>query len=210
MSRRRAAAQTPRHEPQQASAVDGPAADTPAADTPVADTPAVGAPAAGENEELQFSPDRSVGFALKETYRAFARSLLPRIQRHGVSLSMWFVLRVLWEEDGLTQAEVARRTGVNGPSTVHAINALERHRLVERRRNRQDRRLTNVWLTPAGQELKPAIRPVALEVNRIGLRGIPPDKAEELLAMLALIRTNLAEDAAGPLAALATGRDEFE
>ena len=45
----------------------------------------------------------SVGFVVREVWRLFARCLQPRIAREGVSIGMWFVLRMLWDEDGMTQ-----------------------------------------------------------------------------------------------------------
>src|ERR1700710_1825868 len=67
-----------------------------------------------------FSADRHVGTALRETYRAFARALTQNLAPLGLTLSMWFALRNLWEADGLSQAELGRRIELN-PAAVVAV-----------------------------------------------------------------------------------------
>ena len=49
---------------------------------------------------------------------------------------MWFALRMLWDEDGMTQRELGERVDINGPTMVTAINAMERADLVKRVQNR--------------------------------------------------------------------------
>src|SRR3974390_745286 len=48
----------------------------------------------------------SVGFVVREVWRLYARCLQPRIAREGVSIGMWFVLRMFWGEEGMTQSEL--------------------------------------------------------------------------------------------------------
>ena len=84
----------------------------------------------------------------------FARCLQPRIAREGVSIGMWFVLRMLWDEDGMTQRELGERVGINGPTMVTALNSMERAGLVKRVHNQVDRRKINVFLTKRGREFE--------------------------------------------------------
>src|SRR5208282_1343327 len=62
------------------------------------------------------STRESVGFVVREVWRLFARCLQPRIAREGVTIGMWFTLRMLWDEDGMTQRELGERVGINGPT----------------------------------------------------------------------------------------------
>src|SRR4051794_35513290 len=72
-----------------------------------------------------FSADRHIGTALRETYRAFARTLTQNLAPLGLTLSMWFALRSLWEVDGLSQAELGRRIELNPAAVVAVVNALQ-------------------------------------------------------------------------------------
>ena len=74
----------------------------------------------------------SIGFVVREVWRLFARCLQPRIAREGVSIGMWFALRMLWDEDGMTQRELCERVGINAPAMVTALNSMERAGLAKR------------------------------------------------------------------------------
>lgn len=136
----------------------------------------------------------SVGFVVREVWRSFARCLAPRIAREGVSIGMWFVLRMLWDEDGMTQRELGERVGINGPTMVTALNSMERAGLVKRVHNQTDRRKINVFLTARGRSLKNKLWPMAAEVLALGLSGLNRSQVQSLNTMLAQVRLNLERD----------------
>ena len=136
----------------------------------------------------------SVGFVVREVWRSFARCLQPRIAREGVSIGMWFALRMLWDEDGMTQRELGERVGINGPTMVSAINSMERAGLVKRVQNRADRRKINIFLTERGRKLKRKLWPMAAEVLALALSGLTRNQVYSLNKMLMQIRLNLEHD----------------
>jgi DNA-binding MarR family transcriptional regulator len=147
---------------------------------------------------FKFPPEASVGYLLRDTYRAFSRLLQARLAPHGVTMGMWFFLRALWQDDGLTQRELSRRVGMMEPTTVSALNHMERRGLIKRVRNTADRRKVNVFLTREGRALEPKLLPYALEVNQIVLREIAPEEAQVLRELFGRMKRALAEvEAAG-------------
>jgi DNA-binding MarR family transcriptional regulator len=138
----------------------------------------------------------SIGGLVREVYRSMSRSLQTRILREGVSIGMWFVLRALWEEDGLTQREIGQRVSINGPTTVTQLNAMERAGFVRRVPNQQDRRKTNVFLTKEGKELKAKLWPMSEETNGLALRGISSAHTTLLCDILKQMLKNLENDRA--------------
>jgi DNA-binding MarR family transcriptional regulator len=140
-----------------------------------------------------FSADRHIGTALRETYRAFARAVASNLAPLGLTLSMWFALRSLWEADGLSQAELGRRIELNPAAVVAVVNALEEAGLVQRRRTREDRRVYHVFLTARGRKLRTKATALALQVDARALRGIDHAEIERTLATLKRLRGNLAE-----------------
>jgi len=80
-----------------------------------------GRPAPGHDrrEALEFTPrDETVGFLLWDARRALSRQLNRKLNRHGVGSGVFSVLRILWDEDRLTQSEIARRGRMTGPTIV--------------------------------------------------------------------------------------------
>ena len=138
--------------------------------------------------------DVSVGYQIRATHRALQRHLQMRIERHGVSLGMWYFLRALWSENGLTQRELSRRIGTMEPTTLTAIAAMERKGFVSRVRSETDRRKIHVHLTTKGRQLKAKLMPLAIEVVDTATAGFSDDKKRLLLACLNEIQRNLEQD----------------
>lgn len=129
--------------------------------------------------------------AVREVHRAIARALQIRVADHGVSMGQWYFLRALWEEDGLTQRELSQRVGMMEPTTVTALNNLERCDLVQRVRNPHDRRKVNIYLTPKGKALRADILPGAEEIEEAATQGISPRELEMTVSVLRRVSANL-------------------
>lgn len=126
----------------------------------------------------------SLGQLLRESHRAFARALQGRIAIHGVTMGQWSFLVALWEEDGITQRQLSQRVGMMEPTTVTALNGMERAGLVTRVRNDGDRRKFNIFLTDKGRALRATLLPHAEEVARLAIAGA---SAEEIAAAQAIL-----------------------
>jgi MarR family transcriptional regulator, organic hydroperoxide resistance regulator len=128
---------------------------------------------------------------VRDVHRAFTRSLQDRISLHGVTMGQWFFLRALWEENGLTQRELSQRVGMMEPTTVTALNSMERRGLVERVRNKTDRRKVNIFLTEKGLRLEEVLQPAARMVNLEAVRGLSPEVVQLVMGALATMLVNL-------------------
>lgn len=111
-------------------------------------------------------PEIGMTGLLRDAHRTVARALSTKIAPHGVSIGQWHFLRALWEEDGMTQRELSHRVGMMEPTTVTALNGMERRGLVKRVRNPRDRRKLNVYLTDSGRALKAQLLPIEDALNR--------------------------------------------
>lgn len=141
-------------------------------------------------------PNDRLAHLVKDAARGLVKSLQRRLAAHGVSFGHWVFLRILWEEDGLTQRELSVRAGMMEPTTSAAVTALERLGYVSRARRGGNRKSRFVALTPAGKALKAKLVPLAEEVNEAAVRGIDPrDIAATRRTLLAIV-ANLARDEA--------------
>lgn len=140
--------------------------------------------------------DRSLGYQIRATHRLFQRALQMQVERHGVTLGMWYFLRVLWQQDGMTQSELSQRVGTMEPTTLSAIRDMERNGFVRRVRNAEDRRKINIFLTEAGQALQSKLLPSANGVVDMASRGLTPREVTMLLSLLAAMQQNLQDERA--------------
>ncbi len=130
--------------------------------------------------------DTTIGYLVRDVHRSLARALQAKIAAHGVSMGQWFFLRALWDEDGLTQRELSQRVGMMEPTTVTALNGMERRNLVERVRNVHDRRKVNIYLTAKGRGLRDVLLPCSVDVTQEATAGV--NKTELAIAMDVLRR----------------------
>ena len=136
--------------------------------------------------------EETIGFLLSDASRTMTRTFSARIAEHGVGMGIFQFLRILWEEDGLSQSELASRTRMRGPSVANAINDLERRGLVKRLADRADGRKVRVLLTPQGRRLYDLVMPDIAVTNQSMLAGFSTAEQETLKAMLRRVRRNLA------------------
>ena len=133
----------------------------------------------------------TVGTALRLTYRAFARDLAHRLQPHGVTLLMWFVLRELWKRDGLSQSEIATATDRQASAIVSVVRALQDAGLVRVTRSTTDGRRSVVRLTAAGRRLEPVLTAHGRRLSQTAQRGFTAVEKRSLMKMLARLRRNI-------------------
>ncbi|GAA0365291.1 hypothetical protein GCM10009530_13810 [Microbispora corallina] len=124
--------------------------------------------------------------------RAMAQAAEAAYSRHGVGSGQQFILRCLWEDDGLTPGEVARRLELATPTVTRAATRMEAAGLLRREPHPTDARLVRLRLTDRGRALETVI---AEEVARLGeraLRTLDPAEREQVVRFLGEIRRNLA------------------
>ena len=126
----------------------------------------------GGGREVEFPLAGSLGFLVRDANRAFQRLLERRIAPYGVTRGQWYFLRVLWDEDGLSQRELSARVGMMEPTTVIALRSMEKAGLIRRARSVDDRRIAQVRLTPKAKRLRNRLLQLAREITEQGAEGI--------------------------------------
>ena len=135
--------------------------------------------------------EESLGYQVRMTYRALDRMLGVHLAEVGLKSGYWYYLRVLWEQDGLTQKELSEATNVKETTTVTMIAGMEAAKLVTRCRDKLDRRKLNVFLTKKGRDLEQALTPLASEINACAGKGIPKRDLQKCLSVLKKMRENI-------------------
>jgi DNA-binding MarR family transcriptional regulator len=108
-----------------------------------------------------------------------------------VTLGQYFVLRELWEHEGLTQRELSGRVSIQEPSTVAALDALEKRGLVVRVRSTSDRRKIHVHLTPQGRALRRELLGYAERIINRATENFTQDEILTLRRLLQNLKANL-------------------
>jgi len=153
-----------------------------------------GDPAANE----QFSPfvrAASLGYVVNHVARLFARALDKRLARHGVALGQFAPLLILWEQEGITQSEVARRLDIEQPTMANTLRRMERDGLVVTSPDPHHRRQVLIHLSDKGRSLRAALTAEARNVNALAGAALDASELKALLGSLERMGAALARDA---------------
>jgi MarR family transcriptional regulator, transcriptional regulator for hemolysin len=124
-----------------------------------------------------------IGLQLTRTARAVTNAFERAMAAAGGSASAWQVLVLVRSGQWGTQAKMAEAMGITGATLTHHLNALEDQGLVRRWRESTNRRVQQVALTKAGEELFDRLRGVAVRHDE-RLRTALSDKEVEQLGRL--------------------------
>ena len=149
---------------------------------------------AGKPQGLRGTPARppktAIGMLLRDADSAFNRYLTAQLAVHSVTFGQFQHLRNLWVEDGLTQAELSRRIGIEMASSTAILDSLEAGKLITRVRNAADRRKINVFLTPGGAALEKALMACAADANKRASKGLSQAEVAHLFTLAGRIIEN--------------------
>lgn len=131
--------------------------------------------------------EASIGMRLRSAYLNTHRSYNARFAPLGATADQYVMLRLLCEQDGITQQDLGRRMG-SDPNTVTAMLALlEKRELVRREALMQDRRARVVYVTRKGARLLGRLDLCAQDLNaRLSASLSSTDRAIVLSALASL------------------------
>jgi DNA-binding MarR family transcriptional regulator len=147
--------------------------------------------AVAKSGKADFPFSESVGYQVRATHRLLQRFLQFKIEPHGITPGMWYFLRALWHEDGLTQRELSDRVGTMEPTTLSAILIMEKKGLVRRVRDRADRRKWHIHLTAKALGFKRELIPLARDVVNTAVQNLSRGEVAQLLKGLTEVQKSL-------------------
>jgi MarR family transcriptional regulator, organic hydroperoxide resistance regulator len=128
-----------------------------------------------------------------ETKHALAVASMVAFSRHGVYEGQQYILRCLWEEDGLAPGEVARRLGISTPTVTRAGTRMEAAGLLRRQPHPKDRRLVRLVLTEKGRELEAVVGGEMDQLTERALASFSPVERAAVISSLKRIQANLTD-----------------
>lgn len=144
-------------------------------------------------EGRNFHYDEFPFYWLVRLHALYTLELERVLKRLKTGIPQRRVLIVL-RQHGIVSVSVLAMHVVIKPSTLSRI--LQRMReagLIEMRTNEEDARVTDVLITPAGEELAARIEDATHKIFVRGYQGLDPDELDRLMKMLKRMFTNLSD-----------------
>lgn len=141
-----------------------------------------------KKDSTMYDIENSIGFLLSKAYQHAWAILKEEIEEYDLTPPQFALLCFLWQQDGLTQAELAEKCQVDRSTLGGLIDRLERNGLLERRRHPQDRRAYRICLTEQGKNMESTLSACAGHSLKQITSGLNEDEVKELRRMLKILR----------------------
>jgi len=121
-----------------------------------------------------------------------ARFTREALAREHLTIDMWRVLAALSDNGGQRQVDLAGMTSIEASTVSRLVTRLVQRGFVTRSRSRESNREVIVQLSSKGTLLARKVIPIALELERSAVAGIPAKDQSAIKGALRRIYTNLA------------------
>ena len=133
----------------------------------------------------------SLGYQIGLLSRLFDRRLQEVLKEQGVAPGQFAPLVMLFEQDGLTQAELCRRINVEQPTMANTLERMERDGLIKRKADTEDKRRALVHLTPRAKDMREAVMENARAVAGRAVQRLSPADQDDMFRLLSRMVENL-------------------
>lgn len=140
--------------------------------------------------------NQHIAFAIADVSRLYRRRFDERTRSFGITGPQMRALVAIMRFPGINQGVLADRLDVEPITICRMVDRLEQAGLVERRRDPQDRRAWQLFLTAAAEPIAERLQAVGQSVLNESLAGVDPAARAAMMATLGLIRDNLNNAAA--------------
>jgi DNA-binding MarR family transcriptional regulator len=132
-----------------------------------------------------------IAFVISDVARLYRRRFDERTRSFGITGPQMRALVAIMRFPGINQGALADRLDVEPITTCRMVDRLEQASLVERRRDPQDRRAWQLFLTEAAEPIAQELQAIGQTVLNESLQGVEPAARDAALSVLARIRDNL-------------------
>ena len=134
--------------------------------------------------------DESLGFQLIVAARTMKRALENELNHHNITSSQFAVLKLLWKYNSLSFTDLGKVLHFDNSTLTGIISRMVKAKLVRRTRDRNDRRIVNVSLTPKGHELQPILSKLASDINLQAVNNFSEEEKKVIIELAKRVREN--------------------
>lgn len=132
----------------------------------------------------EFDRQNSFGWMINVIANKASKDFDLELKKHGLTIALWPTLMCLWEEEGVTQRDIAEKSKVENSTTTRTLDKLEKLELVERRADPNSRRSFRIYLTEKGKALEEVLIPIPVKLNKELMEALGTDEQQQMIGLL--------------------------
>jgi DNA-binding MarR family transcriptional regulator len=138
-----------------------------------------------------FRAEICIGYLISRIYATNRANLEAQFEGEDISFTQWRVLMCLRDDIANTAADVSRELDHDKGSMTRLLDQLEVRGFIQRRRDKDDRRLVFLILTPAGRAAVNRLVPKLVNFYNDLLGDFSPQDVQLLTQLLTRLRAAL-------------------
>lgn len=135
--------------------------------------------------------DNSVFHLLIKVCRAHQKKTRELLEKIGLHWGQPPLLHVLWEKEGRTQTELCEILKISSATIAKMVCRMENEGFITKKVDREDRRVSRIYLTEKGREVREKVKEIERTVEEICVEGFTPEEKILLKRFLKDIGNNL-------------------
>jgi DNA-binding MarR family transcriptional regulator len=145
-----------------------------------------------------FTGEICIGYLISRAYAANRIQLDAQFEGEDISFTQWRVLMCLRDGLASTCADLSRELSHDKGSMTRLVDQLENRGFIRRQRDREDRRIVFLTLTPAGRAAVNRLIPKLVDYYNELLANFSPQDVTLLTQLLNRLRSALQVDDPAP------------
>jgi MarR family transcriptional regulator, transcriptional regulator for hemolysin len=146
------------------------------------------------NEKMP-NTDDYIGVVISDVARLLRTEFDRRVRKLGITRSQWLVLTRLHRNPGASHSELADMLEVEKPTAGRMIDRLEANGWVERRSEKDDRRIKRVYLTAEAERVHKRIWRVAESTVEDALADLTAEEGRQLMSLPLRVKNTMVSGA---------------
>ena len=124
-------------------------------------------------------------FLIAKVYQKAHSNFKKQLQQYDLTPMRHLVLEALWNEEGLTAGEIARRLALDNATLSGVIDRMSKTGWIVKQADPGDKRAMQIFLTPKAKEMKSSILEERRKANE---ESLSPLSAEEKTFLKRLLK----------------------
>ena len=133
----------------------------------------------------------SINFLLNQVFIAYRSNLEKLLNEINLHSGQVFILIELWNEDGQSQNQIAKRLNLSAPTINKMIKNLARNGFLQSNKSTTDGRTSVIQLTEKGLAVRHQVERIWLDLEMDIYSNLTPTEKIVFTQLLEKIRTNL-------------------
>jgi len=130
-------------------------------------------------------------FILREVGKVHTNKINEVLGQVGLHKGQPMMLRILCRKDGVPQSYLAKKLAIKAATASAMVKRLEKAGYVLRKRDAEDERVSNVYLTDQGRDLSSQLKAYQKQMEDMTFRGFSEREKDTMRNFLNRVHDNL-------------------